>query len=105
MNNTIAMKRLEIVVGEDKLSKIASLLSKIEIQGYTVIKEVGGLGSRGAIDPNDVILNNVNVVIILACQEDKAIKVLAEIQPIMKELSGMCLISDCLWLEGSKVSY
>ncbi len=105
MNNTIAMKRLEIVINKDKFSRIASLLSKTEVRGYTVIKEVGGFGSRGAVDSSDVTLNDGNVVVILACQEEKAQKVLAEIQPIMKELGGMCLISDCLWLERPKVSY
>ncbi len=105
MNNTIAMKRLEIVINKDKFSEIASLLSKTEVHGYTVIQQAGGLGSRGVIDTNDITLNSGNVVVILACQEEKAQKVLAELQPKMKELSGMCLISDCLWLEGSKVSY
>ncbi len=105
MNNTIAMKRLEIVIGKDKFSRIASLLSKTEVHGYTVINQAGGLGNRGVIDSNDITLRNGNVVVILACQEEKAKKVLAEMQLIMKELGGMCLISDCLWLEGSKVSY
>lgn len=105
MENTIAMKRLEIVISKEKFSRIASLLSKTEVLGYTIIKQAGGLGSRGVIDSNDVTLNNGNVIVILACKNEKAQKVLAEIQPIMKELGGMCLISDCLWLEGSKVSY
>lgn len=104
MNNTIAMKRLEIVISKHKLSELTSLLSKTEVHGYTVIKQVSGLGSRGAVDPNDAIFNSGNVIVILACQEEKAQEVLAELQPKMKELSGMCLISDCLWLEGSRGS-
>lgn len=105
MNNTIAMKRLEIVISKDKFSRIANLLSKTEVRGYTIIKQAGGLGSRGPVEFGDVTLNDGNVVVILACQEDKAQKVLAEMQPIMQELGGMCLISDCLWLERPKASY
>jgi nitrogen regulatory protein PII len=105
MDNTIAMKRLEIVISKDKFSKIASLFSRSDIRGYTIIKHAGGLGSRGPVENGDVTLNDGNVVVILACQEKKAQKVLAEIHPIMKELGGMCLISDCLWLEKPKASY
>jgi len=99
------MKRFEIVIRKDKFSRIANLLTKTDVRGYTVIKQAGGLGSRGVVDPDDVILDDENVIVILACLEEKAQKVLVEIQPILKELGGMCLISDCLWLERSAVSY
>ncbi|PTN13332.1 P-II family nitrogen regulator [Nitrosomonas aestuarii] len=105
MNNTVEIKRFEIVIRKDKLSKIVSLLSKTEVRGYTVIKQAGGLGSSGAVDPGDVILNEENVIVILACQEEKAQKLLTEIQPIMKDLGGMCLISDCLWLGSPTGSF
>lgn len=44
MDNTIAMKRLEIVISKDKFSKLASLFSRSDIRGYTIIKHAGGLG-------------------------------------------------------------
>lgn len=105
MDNTISLKRLEIVVSKNKFSKIASLFSRSDVRGYTIIKHAGGLGSRGPVENGDVTLNDGNVVVILACQEQKAQKVLAEIQPIMEELGGICLISDCLWLEKPKATY
>ena len=105
MNNAIAMKRLEIVIGIEQLEQLMELLAICEVRGYTVIKNAGGLGSRGARNPDDVILTDENAVIILACKEDQAQKVLNELRPAMKEFGGMCLISDCQWIEGPVASY
>lgn len=105
MNNTIAMKRFEIVIGIEQLEQLVELLEKTGVRGYTVIKNAGGYGSRGARNPDDVLMEEENVVIVLACKEDQAQKVLNELRPVMKGLGGMCLISDCLWVEGPAVSY
>jgi nitrogen regulatory protein P-II 1 len=75
------------------------------VRGYTVLKNAGGLGSRGMRDPGDVLMEQENVMVVLACKEDQAQKVLNELRPAMKSLSGMCLISDCNWVEGPAVSY
>ena len=105
MNNTIAMKRFEIVIGIEQLEQLVELLEKVGVRGYTVIKNVGGYGSRGARNPDDVLMEEENVVVVLACKEDQAQRVLNELRPVMKGLGGMCLISDCLWVEGPAVSY
>lgn len=105
MNNTIAMKRFEIVIGIEQLEQLVELLEKTGVRGYTVIKNAGGHGSRGTRNPDDVLMEEENVVIILACKEDQAQRVLDALRPVMKGLGGMCLISDCLWVEGPAVSY
>jgi nitrogen regulatory protein P-II 1 len=105
MNNTIAMKRFEIVVGIEQLERLTGLLERCDVRGYTVLKNAGGLGSRGVRDPGDVLMEQENVMVVLACKEDQAQKVLNELRPAMKSLSGMCLISDCNWVEGPAVSY
>ena len=105
MNNTIAMKRFEIVIGIEQLEQLVELLEKTGVRGYTVIKNAGGYGSRGARNPDDVLMEEENVVVVLACKEDQAQRVLNELRPVMKGLGGMCLISDCIWVEGPAVSY
>lgn len=105
MNNTIAMKRFEIVVGIEQLERLTELLDKCSVRGYTVLKNAGGLGSRGVRDPGDVLMEQENVMVVLACKEDQAQKVLNEIRPALKGLGGMCLISECQWVEGPAVSY
>lgn len=105
MNNTIAMKRFEIVIGIEQLDRLVEILEKCEVRGYTTLKNAGGLGSRGMRRPDDVLMTDENVVVILACKEEQAQRVLNELRPAMKSLSGMCLISDCQWVEGPAVSY
>ncbi len=105
MDNTIVMKRLEIVIGIEQLEELMELLGKGGVRGYTVIKNAGGYGSRGARNPDDVLFEQENVVVVLACKEDQAQLIVSHLRPVMKKLGGMCLISDCLWVEGPAVSY
>ena len=105
MNNTIAMKRIEIVVDEEKLNELIELLEGAGVRGYTFIKHTGGLGSRGERRPDGLFLQEENAMVILACEEEQAQKVATALLPKLKEFGGMCLISDCLWVKGPTVSY
>lgn len=105
MDNTIAMKRFEIVIGIEQLDQLMELIEKNQIRGYTLLKNVGGYGSRGVRDPDDVLLEQENIMVVLACKEDQALRLLSELRPAMKKFGGMCLISDCNWVEGPAVSY
>jgi nitrogen regulatory protein P-II 1 len=99
MNDTIKMKRFEIVIGIEQLDQLMELLKRCEVRNYTLIKNVGGYGSRGVRNPDDVLIADENALIILACKEDQAHKILSEIVPARKALSGMCIISDCQWVQ------
>ena len=101
----ISMKRIEIVVDEESLNELIDLCQEAEIRGYTVIKKAGGLGSRGERDPEDYPLEEENAVMVIACGEDQAEKLIMLLRPRLKELGGMCLVSDCQWVIGPAVSY
>ncbi|MFZ1853208.1 MAG: transcriptional regulator, partial [Nitrosomonas sp.] len=88
MDNTIAMRRLEIVIGIEQLEELMTLLGKSGVKGYTIIKNAGGYGSRGTRDPHDVIMDEENVVVILACKEDQAQIVVGQLRPVMKRMGG-----------------
>lgn len=105
MNTMIAMKRIEIVIDEEKLEELITLLNGVGVRGYTFIKHAGGLGSRGTRRPDDLFFEEHNAMLILACQELQAQKVIDALRPKLKDFGGMCLISDCLWVEGPAVSY
>ena len=89
------MKRFEIVIGVEHLNHLIELLERSEVRGYTVIKNAGGRGSQGTRNPDDVLITDKNAVIILACKEGQAQKVINELRPAMKSFNGMCLISNC----------
>ena len=101
----ISMKRIEIVVASESLNELVDLLREARIRGYTVIKKAGGLGSRGERDPEDYSLEEENAVIVIACEDDLAERLIMLLYPRLKECGGMCLVSDCRWVKGPAVSY
>ncbi|MEP6606444.1 MAG: transcriptional regulator [Nitrosospira sp.] len=101
----IDMKRIEIVVARESLNELVDLLREAEIRGYTVIKKAGGLGSRGERDPEDYPLEEENAVMVIACEEELAERLIMLLHPRLKDLGGMCLVSDCRWVKGPPVSY
>lgn len=105
MNSTIPMKRIEIIIDSGRLEELINLLIETGTRGYTVIKKVSGLGSRGTRDPNDILWDEGNAVVILACQEDQVAKIMEGLRPKLKKYGGMCLISECEWVEGPRISY
>ena len=105
MDATIAMKRIEIVIDEEKLEELITLLNQVGVRGYTFIKQAGGLGSRGTRRPDDIFFEEHNAMMVLACQTPQAQKIIDVLRPKLKEFGGMCLVSDCAWVEGPAASY
>lgn len=101
----ITMKRIEIVVDEEALGDLLELCRTAGVRGYTFIKHAGGLGSRGERLPDDYALEEKNAVVILACEEQQAERVVTALRPRLKEWGGMCLVSDCDWVIGPAASY
>ena len=100
-----SMKRIEIVINEESLDDLIKLFRDANVRGYTVIKRAGGLGSTGERNPDDYVFEEENAVMVLACEEDQAEKVIMTLHPKLKDFGGMCLISDCQWILGPAVSY
>lgn len=105
MDSTISMKRIEIVIDAEKLEELISLLMETGVRGYTVLKKAGGLGTRGTRSPDDVLWEQENAIVILACKDDQASRVVNLLRPKLKGFGGMCLVSDCEWVEGPAISY
>ncbi len=105
MNATITLKRLEIVIDEEKLEELIAILNEVGVRGYTFIKQAGGLGSRGTRRPDDIFFEQTNAMFILACEEKQAERLVTALRPRLKEFGGMCLVSDCEWVIGPAVSY
>lgn len=101
----ISMKRIEIVIDEEALKEVVGLLRTAGVRGYTFMKQAGGLGSRGERRPDDIALEEKNAVLILACEEKQAERIIMTLRPRLKEFGGMCLVSDCSWVIGPAVSY
>ena len=101
----LSMKRIEIVVSEESLRELLDLFREAKVRGYTVIKRAGGLGSRGERNPDDYVFEEENAVMVLACEESQAERIVNMLLPKLREFGGMCLISDCQWVIGPPPSY
>jgi nitrogen regulatory protein PII len=101
----ISMKRIEIVIDEESLREVIQLFREAEVRGYTVIRRAGGLGSRGERNPDDYVFQDENSVVVIACEETQAERIITMLQPRLREFGGMCLVSDCQWVEGPARSY
>jgi nitrogen regulatory protein PII len=96
----IPMKRIEIVVDEESLRELTRLFREAKVRGYTVIKGAGGLGTRGERDPDDYVFEDENAVMVIACEEAEAERIVTVLHPKLREFGGMCIISDCQWVTG-----
>lgn len=93
------IKRVEIIVGRKESEKIFDLLKKMQIPGYSRIKNVEGAGDKFDRDgdyPSDVFSNNL---IIVGCSNEDFEKIKEPLRQMLKESSGVCMVSDALWLK------
>jgi nitrogen regulatory protein PII len=92
------VKRIEIVVDSIELEKVIKILKDLEVSGYTIIKDVIGSGDRGLRAGNEVMTDVFkNSYVLTACPEDKLMKVVEAIRPVLKRFGGICLVSDAQW--------
>ena len=93
----IAMKRIEIVIDEESLQELTDLCQEAEIRGYTVIKKACGLKSRRARDPEDFILEQENALMVIACGEHQAERLIMLLRPRLKDWGA----NSFSWNQGS----
>ena len=55
--------------------------------------------------PDEPFLKENNAVVILACEEKQAERLIMTLRPKLKDFGGMCLVSDCQWVIGPAASY
>ncbi len=93
------MKRVEIVVDTLHLSRAIDRLRQAGCDGYTVLPNVAGYGDRGDQHADEVSGVSTNAYILIAAPADQAEAVLDAIRPMLQSYGGICLVSDCYWLE------
>jgi nitrogen regulatory protein PII len=94
------MKRVEIVVGALELSEVSGVLDQAGVPGYTVLRDVTGKGDRGDRTGDDALTGELkNGYIFCACTEAQARAVAEAVRPVLQRVGGVCLITDCMWVE------
>ncbi|MCC5830090.1 MAG: DUF190 domain-containing protein [Phycisphaeraceae bacterium] len=93
------MKRLEIVVDQLHLPEVLERLREAGVSGYTLVPNVAGYGDRGDQHADDVSGVSSNTLLLIAVDIETAESVLPELRSILRSYGGICLVSDCQWLE------
>ncbi len=86
--------RVEIVVDCVKLNDIIELILSSGAEGYTVIPQVHGAGSRGIRSGDELTGAFTNVMILVACTEPVWESMATKLRPVLKRYGGLCLVSE-----------
>lgn len=92
------VKRVEIVVEAAEINSFLRVLKKIGVDGYTLIRHVGGQGERGQRRPDEFVYEVENAYFIVACDEAQAVALVEAVRPMLIKSGGMCLVSDATWV-------
>ena len=90
----IPVKRIEIVVEDAHTTEVLDLLRKAGVPGYTVVRDVQGMGDRGN-RMGDVLAGVFRNCYILVAWPDGDVEALVEtLHPLLTRYGGLCLVSD-----------
>jgi nitrogen regulatory protein PII len=95
---TTPVKKIEIIIDYLDLPKVVSNLRELGIKGYTVIRDASGTGDRGERAGDGFSGEFNNSLILIACSEAEATRVIDSIRPMLKRFGGVCLVSDAQWV-------
>jgi nitrogen regulatory protein PII len=90
-----SVKKVEIIVSNLEVPSILKILKKNSVEHYTLINNVEGNGEHGYTGDNS--LTNSYIIIILTNLE-LAKKVSDALEPILKKLGGILIVSDAQWI-------
>lgn len=92
-------KRIEIVIEQALADRVIETLRTLDVPGYTLLRNVGGHGDRGARRADELAGDSVNCLFLIACDDPELVQRIADgVRPLLSRFGGICLVSDCLWL-------
>jgi len=91
-----SVKRIEIISDSVESHKIITVLEKVGVLNYTVIRNVVGKGVRGT-NSGDLDMSMLENDYVIAFFLDEKTKTLVEkLKPVTKKFGGVCYISDAI---------
>jgi hypothetical protein len=93
-----SIKRVEIVVPRSEVDALLVLFNANEVEGYTLIGKVKGMGHRGIQDGLGLTDAFTNSMIIWYCEPEKFESLKEAIRIQLEESGGICAVSDASWV-------
>lgn len=93
------MKKVEIVVDSVELKLVCAALDRLDVTGYTIIRQVEGTGGRGVQGADDLSGVFRNSYVMTICEADSVERIVDTIRPMLKRRGGVCVVTDCAWVK------
>lgn len=90
------IKKIEIIVSYLEVPAVLKILKKNLVKRYTVINNVSGSGEHG-YSGDDLITNSY--IMIICTELELAERLSIAMQPLLKKLGGIFIITDGQWIE------
>lgn len=93
--NLHPMKKVEIIVYGEYEQMVASMMKEAKLQGYTLLRNVSGLGHHGFHEGKQFFNDKATLVMFIAVAPQNAISTIAfGLKELFKENSGVMFVSD-----------
>jgi nitrogen regulatory protein PII len=92
----IAVKRLEIVTAAVQVDRVCEQLDQLGAPGYTVIRQVEGMGHRGRCRGDELTGVFQNSLVMVCCEESLALRIVEAVRPTLRDFGGICVVTDAL---------
>ena len=89
------LKKIEIIVRGERVGFVRDLLERSGCTGYTLLRDVAGMGHHGFHEGRLLYNDQASVVMFIAVGAEGVIRrVAAGLKPIFEKQSGVMFISD-----------
>lgn len=89
------VKKVEIIVRGEKAGFIRELLERSGVTGYTLIRDIAGMGHHGFHEGRLLFNDSASLVMIVAVAPTAAIERIAGgLKPLLRKSSGVMFVSD-----------
>jgi nitrogen regulatory protein PII len=89
------LKKIEIIVHGDKKAFLKDLLDQAGATGYTMIRDVAGMGHSGFHEGRLLFNDNKSLIMFMTVAEQDTIeKIIAGLTPLFEKNSGVMFVSD-----------
>ncbi|MEW6652868.1 MAG: DUF190 domain-containing protein [Bacteroidota bacterium] len=90
------MKKLEIIIESVELNNLTTIIEKIGVSGYTLIKDVAGMGKHGKSVSTSLVDVGEYYLLIIVDNDSIINQVIEKIKPLFKNYSGVMFLSDVI---------
>lgn len=94
------MKKVEIITEAIYLKKLTDLLAHHGIHGYTIIKDIEGLGGHGLKTADDACDLFSNIYMFSVCETAQYDDMDQDLRDFLATYGGKCILSDVALLLG-----